>query len=355
VVFVEVETIQTPQRCPRILIGDIGRLIKNARTEEIEGFYLDLIGERGLITVWLSDNPRNPTIIFDDDGFRVRRTALEPGQRVRVRGKLMPGGDLTASVVVIGDVLNVKGTAANRVIDSIFPLNLDPGQVLIGTQVPVEITPATLILIGCDEEVGEEAIQRGRRARVIGKYDTDLNVLRAVAIFLESQRIVGDLTLIDPVTGGVDLTIVDDEDNEFVVFLDANTPVYLQGDGEISLRLLNRLISNCGSKRVIVDLDPEIPEPTAKEVRVQHERIVGEVVSILNNRRLVLDGSRLVEIQEGATILLNTKHFDVPVDFDAIREGDRLTLFGLADCPAAGEREVEFYSFIALINDSSTD
>jgi hypothetical protein len=353
VVFVDIETIQTPQRCPRILVGDIARLIKNPRTEEIEGFYLDLVGERGLLTVWLSDNPRNPTIIFGEDGFRVRRTALEAGQRVRVRGKLMPGGDLTASVVIIGDVLNVKGTAANQVSNSIFPLNLDPGQVLTGTQVPVEVTPATLILIGCDEEVGEDAIQRGRRARVIGKYDRDLDVLRAVAIFLESQRIIGNLTLIDPVTGGVNLTIVDDEANPFVVFLDGQTPVYLQGDGEISLRLLNRLISNCGSKRVIVDLDPEIPEPTAKEVRVQHERDYGEVVEIRGDRVLLLDNGKLVKIQEGATILLNTKYFDVPVDFDAIREGDRLTLFGLSDC--VGLREVQFYSFIALINESSTE
>ena len=48
VVFVDIETIQTPQRCPRILVGDIARLIKNPRTKEIEGFYLDLIGDRGL-------------------------------------------------------------------------------------------------------------------------------------------------------------------------------------------------------------------------------------------------------------------------------------------------------------------
>jgi hypothetical protein len=352
VVFVDIETIKTPQRCPRILIGDIARLIENRRTGEIEGFVLDLFGQRGLITVWLSDDPRNPTIIFDDDGFRVRRTALEVGQRVRVRGKLMPGGDLTASVVIIGDVLNVKGTAANRVIDSIFPLNLDKGQALTGEQVKVEITPATLILIGCDEEVGPEAIQRGRRTRVIGKYDVDNTVLRAVAVFLESQRIIGNLTLIERAINGVDLTIVDEEDNEFVVYLNEDTPVYLQGDGEISLGLLNQLVSNCAGKKVIVDLDPEEVEPTATEVRVQQQRAFGEVVEIRRDRVLLLDDGRLVRIQEGATILLNTKHFDIPVDFDSIKEGDRLTLFGLSDCVTSG---VKFYAFIALINESSTE
>jgi len=353
VVSVDVDTIRAPQRCPRILIGDIARLIKNPRTDEIEGFYLDLIGDRGLITVWLSDNPRNLTIIFGEDGFRVRRSALEPGQRVRVRGKLMSGGDLTASVVIIGDVLNVKGTAANRVVDSIFPLNLDPGQVLTGTQVPIEITTATLILVGCDEEVGEDAIQRGRRARVIGKYDRDLDVLRAITIFLESHRIIGDLTDIARADNGVNLTIVDDEAIEHFVYLPQETPVYLQGDGEVELRLLNQLITNCGSKRVTVELDPEIPEPTAKQVRVQQEREYGEVVEIRDDRVLLLDNGKLVKIQEGARILLNTKYFDVRVYFDAIRVGDRLTLFGLSDC--VGPREVQFYSFIVLIKESSTD
>jgi FKBP-type peptidyl-prolyl cis-trans isomerase 2 len=355
VVFVDIETIKTPQRCPRILVGDIEYLIENRRTGEIEGFVLDLAGKRGNITVWLSDDPRNLTIIFGDDGFRVRRTALEAGQRVRVRGKLKPDGDLTASVVVIGNVLNVKGTVAGPVNPhSIFPMVLDEGQAIIGGPINVEITPATLILIGCDEEVDPDAIQRGRRSRVIGKFDRANDVFRAVAVFLESQRIIGNLILIERATGGTDLTIVDEENNEIIVFLETETPVYLQGDGEISLGLLNQLVMNCDGKRVIVDLDPEALVPTAKEVRVQPERAFGQVVEILRDRVLRLDGDRLVRIQEGATILLNTKYFDILVDFRSIAVGDQLTLFGLSDCVVSGDR-IEFYAFIALINESSTE
>jgi hypothetical protein len=355
VVFVDIETIKTPQRCPRILVGDIEYLIENRRTGEIEGFVLDLAGKRGNITVWLSDDPRNLTIIFGDDGFRVRRTALEAGQRVRVRGKLKPDGDLTASVVVIGNVLNVKGTVAGPVNpQSIFPMVLDEGQAIIGGPIDVEITPATLILIGCDEEVDPDAIQRGRRSRVIGKFDRANDVFRAVAVFLESQRIIGNLILIERATGGTDLTIVDEENNEIIVFLETETPVYLQGDGEISLGLLNRVVMNCDGKRVIVDLDPEAVVPTAKEVRVQPERAFGQVVEILRDRVLRLDGDRLVRIQEGATILLNTKYFDFLVDFRSIAVGDQLTLFGLSDCVVSGDR-IEFYAFIALINESSTE
>ena len=353
VVFVDIETIKTPQRCPRIIAGDIERLIENDRTGEIEGFVLDLIGKRGFINVWLSDNPRMPTIIFGEDGFRVRRTALEAGQRVRVRGKLMPEGDLTASVVIIGNVLNVKGTVVAPVnSDSIFPLWLDSDQAFIGEQVDVEITNATLILIGCDEEVGPEAIQRGKRSRVIGKYDVDNDVFRAIAVFLESEEIIGDLLSIEPTTGGTNLIIKDEDGNELAVFLPQLTPIYLQGDGEISLRLLNRLLLNCGQKKVRVALDPEETEPTAQEVRVQQERAYGQVVEILRNRVLRLEGGKLVRIQEGATIMLNRKSSDIPVDFDSIRVGDWLTLFGLSDCVDSG---VEFYAFIALINESSTE
>ena len=110
--------------------------------------------------------------------------------------------------------------------------------------------------------------------------------------------------------------------------------------------------SNCGAKRVSIDLDPEEAEATAKEVRVQQERTYGQVIEILRNRVLRLEGDKLVRIQEGATILLNTKRYDIPLDFDSIRVGDWLTLFGLSDCVDSG---VEFYAFIALINESSTE
>ena len=72
-------------------------------------------------------------------------------------------------------------------------------------------------------------------------------------------------------------------------------------------------------------------------------------MEILRNRVLRLEEDKLVRIQEGATILLNTKYVDIPVDFDSIRVGERLTLFGLSDCVNSG---IEFYAFIALINES---
>ena len=92
--------------------------------------------------------------------------------------------------------------------------------------------------------------------RVIGKYDVADHVLRAVAIFVDSEEIVGELWEIEPATGGNNLLIKEKDGNERTVFLPQGTPVYLQGDGEVSLRLLNYLLDNCGPKEVRVALDP---------------------------------------------------------------------------------------------------
>ena len=350
VVFVDIDTIISPQRCPRILAGEIKRLLPSE--SDIEGFSLDLFDQRGAIDVWLSDNARQPTIIFGTDGTRVRKEALKPGQKVRVTGKITAEGDLNASVVVIGNVLSAKGTVVSSVNDdSIFPLLLDKGQELIGDQVKVEITNATFILTGCDVEVDPVAIQRGKRARVVGKFDVNDNVLRAVAVFLKSEEITGDLLSIERATGGTTLSIKEADGNILRVFLPQETPIYLQGDGPIAIGLLNQLVLNCKSKRVRVVLDPEETELTAQEVRVQNERLYGQVVEINRSDRVVrLEGGQVVRVQEGATILLNTKYADIPVDFDEIRVGDKLTLYGLADCETS-EEEIDFYAYIVLIND----
>jgi len=181
-------------------------------------------------------------------------------------------------------------------------------------------------------------------------------VFRAVAVFLKPEEIIGDLLEIERATGGTNLIIkYEGEDDPVDVFLPSETPIYLQGDGEISLSLLNQILINCGPKKVRVELDPEETIPTAKEVRVQQERLYGQVFSIISGERVVIlndkDGPR-VKIQEGATILLNTKRTDWGVDFDDINVGDELTLYGLEACD---DLDADFYAYIVLINESATD
>jgi hypothetical protein len=86
--------------------------------------------------------------------------------------------------------------------------------------------------------VSTDAIQRGKRARVVGKLDVDENVLRAVAIFLESEEIFGDLLRIERATGGTNLVVEDQDGGEINIFLPQETPIFLRGDGGIPLGLL---------------------------------------------------------------------------------------------------------------------
>jgi hypothetical protein len=76
------------------------------------------------------------------------------------------------------------------------------------------------------------------------------------------------------------------------------------------------------------------------------------VAKIPRDRVVLLEDGQLVRIQEDAKILLNTKRADIPVDFDAIKVGDELTLYGLAACE---ELDADFYAYIVLINESATD
>jgi hypothetical protein len=102
---------------------------------------------------------------------------------------------------------------------------------------------------------------------------------------------------------------------------------------------------------VRIVLDPEETEPTAQEVRVQQERLYGQVAEILRDRVVRLRGGQLVRVQGGATILLNTNRADIPVDFDEIEVGDTLTLYGLTDCDTPDtDPEIDFYAYIVLIN-----
>jgi hypothetical protein len=106
------------------------------------------------------------TAIFDENGEFGGRELLERGQQVKVRGRLDDDGKLMASVVVIGQVLVVKGEVDGPLDDAtgLFPFTPFPGD-----QRDVAVADETLILIGCDTEVGKGAIQAGMTAKVVGK------------------------------------------------------------------------------------------------------------------------------------------------------------------------------------------
>jgi hypothetical protein len=358
VVFVDIEPVYDFKRCPDFLKGKIVDVHSDSGI--VNYFILDLDGNRRDIKIGLSDKTR----IFDEDGNFVDRSIdeLKVGQTVRVRGWLTPKGTLRSSLIVIGDVLAISGTADDKLTDDTFPLLIDPGQELIGDSVDVLVRNQTLILAGCDTLVDVEAIQQYVRTEVIGKYDLTESVLRSVAVLLKSfQEVRGFLGNITDVSGGYELTLYDSENKDidldptFKIFLPEGSPVILLGDGPVPIELLQKLVT-CKRREVIVRFgEDESKELVAQKVIVINETVRGMVVSEPNpvNRTLSIkvdDGSIItVKVRDGAFFYKQGEsHYggDFGVDFDDIMKGDNLIISGLSAC---NDPEADFYGFAVVI------
>jgi hypothetical protein len=359
VVFVDIEPVYDFKRCPDTLKGEITEI--HSVSGIVDYFFLNLDGNRRDIKIELSDRTR----IFDEDGDFVDRSIdeLKIGQTVRVRGWLTSKGTLRSSLIVIGDVLTISGTADDKLgSDYTFPLLIDPGQELIGDSVDVLVRNQTLILAGCDTLVDVEAIQQYVRTEVIGKYDLTESVLRSVAVLLKSfQEVRGFLGNIKDVSGGYELTLYDSDDKDidldptFTIFLPEGSPVILLGDGPVPIKLLQKLVT-CKRREVIVRFDEdESKELVAQKVIVINETVRGMVVSEPNpvNRTLeikVEEGSIItVKVRDGAFFYKQGEsHYggDFGVDFDDIKIGDNLIISGLSAC---NDPEADFYGFAVVI------
>jgi hypothetical protein len=358
VVFVDIEPVYDFKKCPDTLKGEIVQV--HSVDGIVDYFILDLDGNRRDIKIELSDRTR----IFDEDGNFVDRSIdeLKVGQTVRVRGWLTPKGTIRSSLIVIGDVLTISGTADDKLTGNTFPLLIDPGQELIGDIVDVLVGDQTLILAGCDTLVDEKAIQQYVRTEVIGKYDLGQEVLRSVAVLLKSFRQVrGFLGNITDVSGGYELTLYDsdnkaiDLDPTFTIFLPEGSPVFLLGDGPVPIELLQKLVK-CKRREVVVHFDEdESQNLVAQKVIVINETVRGMVVSEPNpvNRTLEVktdDGSIIaVKIRYGAFFYKQGEtHYggDFGVDFSDIEKGDNLIISGLYAC---NDPEADFYGFAVVI------
>jgi len=359
VVFVDIEPVYDFDKCPDILKGEI--IDVHSVDRIVDYFVLDLEGNRRNIEIELSDRTR----IFDEDGNFVDRTIseLKVGQTVKVRGWLTPSGTLRSSLIVIGDVLTISGTADGEVdiTDDTFPLLIDPGQELIGDSVDVLVRNQTLILAGCDTIADQDAIQKYVRAEVIGKYDLKDSELRSVAVLLKSfQEVRGFLGKVNDVAGGYELTLYDSDDmvNDltptFTIFLPEGNPVVLLGDGPVPIDLLQELVT-CKRREVIVRFDEdESKKLVAKKVVVINETVRGTVVSKSkpDDRTLGIKvddvTTIIVEVREGAFFYKQGESGeggDFGVDFDDVELSDNLNISGLSACDDPNY----FYGFAVVI------
>jgi len=209
-------------------------------------------GHKRPVTVMIEN-----AFVFDGLGKNV---TLQVEDVVNVRGTLNDEGVLEASLVVVGDVATVSGVTLSDFANGSFELEPDEGQVIIGT--PLNVFTAyekTFVLIGCDDEVGLDAIQEGMDALVIGKIDNFGNFLAALVV-LRPEKIIGTLEAIEPEAGGYDLTIlVDTEDadaEELHIFLPGNVPPHIKGDGLLPLGLLMEIVECENRPPVEVKLAP---------------------------------------------------------------------------------------------------
>jgi hypothetical protein len=349
VVFVDIEPVsEKPQiSCLRLLKGTIGELLY--RESSVVGFTLDLPGNRGPLKVYIPN-----AVIFDENGLPMVPADLvgKVGSQVNVRGKLDENARFHANMVVLGQVLVLKGIVGDTVDpDSQFPLNISSGQAFVGT-VTVGLSPESLLLISCDQTVDPTYIQKDMLVRVVGKYNTETQILQAVALFLQPVQVVGTLDGIRTDNGINIITIGTENGSTVDVVLPKNVPPMLEGDGIIPDEIFECAIG----KGARVMLDPEQPlNPTALEVRIQPETIDATVIDVFTLSSTIeatdSNGIQLaIHVEPTATILkFNSDPLAgaayTPIPLYKIKNGDHITVYALAACKSATD---DYSAFIIL-------
>ena len=328
VIFVDIVSGFPANICPKIVHGTIDKLMQEGG--QTTGFVMTLDDNRGTLDVKLNAD----TDIFLSYGEFGEASDLAVGQEVRVRGTMDSSGALVASLVVIGDVVDVLGDVVDLVSPSRFRLTTFSEEELLGTYEVVIDPVNTLVLTDCNTEVGPEAIQEGMVARVIGKLVGF--ELRAVAVILRTQEIKGVISTVgEP---GV-FTVALDEGGTADVQVTGSTPVFLEGDGTVSADYLTP------GRRVRVLVDPASGTPfyTAVAIYIEGQKMQGTVQSIESN--ILLVNGLFVRVPAGATILDLRNEGHLSVTFGDIAVGDEVVYFGLS---AAG---VDYEAPVVLIVD----
>ena len=315
VVFVDIETGYPAAICPKVVHGTITSLNKNA-LNQTTGFVMALDDNRGTLEVKLNSG----TEIFLSYGEFGEVSDLVVGQEVRVRGRMDASGALVASLVVIGDVLDVLGEVASAVVSDAFRFTTFSQEEILGTYQVRIVSGKTLILTDCNTEVGPGAIQVGMVARVFGKLVGF--EFRAVVVILRAKEVKGEITAAANVSGGRQLTVLPEgETTEVQILVPPAAPVYIEGDGQVSAGYL------AAGRNVRILLDPAITSSlTAKTVFIEGQKVEGTVDSV-SAGTMVVDGLT-VRVPAGATILDLRSGCDL-VNFSTIEAGDKVVYFGL--------------------------
>jgi hypothetical protein len=342
VIIAEVRTVdELPpgSKCPRILHGAITAIKKD--NGNVAGFKLKLSHSKfDEVNVRVNQD----TVVFDEDGNFTDPNSLKVGQPVKVRGELLKDLSILSSVVAIGKLINLHGTALTAVDAGLkFRMKLDPGQEAVG-EINVVVDNQTIILIDCNTEVDMDAIKPGTGIRAIGKISE--GDLVAVALFLEEQKNYGTIEAMKDTGSGYSLEFTPaDEGDSVTIFLPYSAVAKIEGDGGIGKDLLAELV-NCTPRKARIVLN-EFDDTVADLVEVRHEMTGGRIKQEGIDKkleRITLDSGKIIQVQEYATILKDNE----PVGFSSLKDGDDITVFGLEDCEDDKDG-VDFYGFVIIV------
>ena len=327
VVFVEVDTLDAIDDCPRVTKGIIETI------EDDDTAFTLLLGEgRGPLTVVLADG----VVIFGENGMPATADQLEPGQLVHVRGQLDNDGNLQASVIVIGRVVLIKGMVATPYDDEgLFTLNLMPPHAFAGDTVAVDVSDDTLVLTACDQMADATDIQAGMMARVVGKLSLEDQSIKAIAVLLKDVTVAGTLDeVLGPNDAGGYMLFVEVADAETVeIYMPAGVEPYtedpLDPENPVPVSIDDlKALTGCGQMLgvSIIVKSKDVSPMIASDVRVDAITVEDNVVALADDNgalKVTLSGGEIVAVPP--TAIIN------PVD-GAISENDEVTVIGLEAC-----------------------
>jgi hypothetical protein len=193
------------------------------------------------------------------------------------------------------------------------------------------------------------------QVRLLGQYDTENEVLYAVAVLVKPKPVAGRLEFMEQTTGGYNVTILTDEVPDLVYFLPETASVFV-GSAKVKYNAWDELayrIVNCRDAmnllKATLKLDPEAFDPTTVSVmKIDAEMVEGKVETIYRkHRKIKLDDGTLIKFVDDPIIHKNSSSSDL----DDIYPDDDITAYGLFACEEDEEDAVDFYAYIVLASD----
>ncbi len=341
VVFVDILGGEELSPCPRFIRGQVEDFHDECGDPMHESFTLkrqekdggDCLGE---IRVCV---PEDALVFVGSPGFG-SPADLEEGQYVTVWGAIQDGC-FTASLIILGDCLAVKGDIEEMSGCDGFLLAPDACEEIAGS-VRVVLPEGSRVFTGCDTPAEHDVLEEGMRVLVVGVFDADAQALCAALVLVQADEMSGVLGAVDCAAGGCSFVI----EAETGLIREAAVPegalIALEGDIPIPGNMVPLLACNPYHVRIVAGRDN-----AASKVLVTPESLAGTVEKVYPySRTLQVDGLS-VRMMPHATGMHIDEAGDTLVSLDILKPGDTITCFGLKSC---SEDLEDFHAFIFLVN-----